>query len=81
MPLKLKVISGQELVSNFERLGFVVASQKGSHIKLKRSHAGGTQILVIPNHKTLNRGTLLSIYRIALTYLPEETLKPIFYTE
>jgi predicted RNA binding protein YcfA (HicA-like mRNA interferase family) len=81
MPLKLKVTSGEELVSAFKRLSFSVASQKGSHIKLKRTSESGTQILVIPNHKTLDRGTLLSIYRKALLYVPEATLKPIFYTE
>jgi predicted RNA binding protein YcfA (HicA-like mRNA interferase family) len=81
MPLKLKVKSGSKLVADFKHLGFEVVSQKGSHIKLKRKTEGATQILVIPNHKTLNRGTLQGIYKIALHYLPEETLKPIFYTE
>lgn len=81
MPLKLKVVSGEELVNAFKRLGFTVGSQKGSHIKLKRKLENSTQILVIPNHKTLARGTLLSIYRKALLYISEETLKPIFSTE
>lgn len=81
MPLKLKVTSGEELVSSLKRLGFTVASQKGSHIKLKRRLGSSTQVLVIPNHKTLDRGTLLSIYRKALSYIPEDSLKPLFYTE
>lgn len=81
MPLKLKVKSGAELVADFKRLGFEVTSQKGSHVKLKRKASSGSQILVIPNHKTLNRGTLLSLYRIALQYIAEENLKPLFYTE
>jgi predicted RNA binding protein YcfA (HicA-like mRNA interferase family) len=81
MPLKLKVTSGEALIKAFIQLGFEVKSQKGSHVKLKRKHENGTQILVVPNHKTLDRGTFLSIYRKALAYISEETLKPLFYTE
>jgi predicted RNA binding protein YcfA (HicA-like mRNA interferase family) len=81
MPLKLRTLSGQEVVTIFKKLGFSVTSQKGSHIKLKRITETGTQILVIPNHKTLDRGTLLSIYKKALPYLSENVLKPHFYSE
>ena len=33
---KLKVLSGKDIIKIFEKLGFIIAGQKGSHIKLKR---------------------------------------------
>lgn len=42
-----------------QRLGFVVARQRGSHIVLKR----GTQGCVVPNHRELKIGTLSGILK------------------
>jgi predicted RNA binding protein YcfA (HicA-like mRNA interferase family) len=57
---KLKVLSGAEVVRILSIFGFKVASQRGSHIKLRRTEAGGgQQTLTIPNHKELDRGTML----------------------
>ena len=81
MPPRLRTLSGKDLVSVFVKLGFEVSSQRGSHIKLKRAVASGSQILVIPNHKSISKGTLQGIYKKALLYLPEEALKPYFYSE
>jgi predicted RNA binding protein YcfA (HicA-like mRNA interferase family) len=63
VPPKLKRISGHDLVRVFENLGFYMVSQKGSHIKLRRETESGAQILIIPDHRELDRGTLFSIYR------------------
>lgn len=77
---KLKALSGRDLVKIFSRFGFTVASQKGSHVKLKRILPDGTkQILTIPLHEELDKGTLKAIYRQALRYIPEEELKAYFY--
>jgi len=77
---KLKALSGRDLVKIFYRFGFTVASQKGSHVKLKRILPDGTkQILTIPLHEELDKGTLKAIYRQALRYIPEEELKAYFY--
>jgi predicted RNA binding protein YcfA (HicA-like mRNA interferase family) len=57
-------------------------SQRGSHIKLRRVISDGTrQTLTIPNHRELDRGTLIGIYRQALRYIPAEDLAPHFYTD
>src|SRR3972149_11953149 len=48
-PLKLKRLSGREVISILQKFGFVVASQKGSHVKLARTPpTGDRQILTVP---------------------------------
>jgi predicted RNA binding protein YcfA (HicA-like mRNA interferase family) len=60
----------------------MVASQRGSHIKLRRVLPDGTrQNLTIPNHRELDTGTLKAIYRQALRYIADEDLRPNFYSE
>ncbi len=77
---KLRVLSGREVVKILSRFGFKVISQRGSHVKLRRILSDGTkQTLTIPLHEELDRGTLRSIYRQALRYIPETDLKPHFY--
>jgi predicted RNA binding protein YcfA (HicA-like mRNA interferase family) len=79
---KPRVLSGVEVVKILASFGFGVASQRGSHIKLRRVISDGTrQTLTIPNHRELDRGTLIGIYRQALRYIPAEELAPHFYTD
>ncbi len=79
---KLKILSGEKVIEIFVSFGFEVASQRGSHIKLKRVMPDGArQTLTVPNHKELDRGTLSVIYRQALRYIPEQNLQPHFYSE
>ncbi|AFH48697.1 Hypothetical protein IALB_0985 [Ignavibacterium album JCM 16511] len=78
---KLKVLSGVDLIKLFEDFGFSVISQKGSHIKILRLHQGERQVLVFPNHKEIDKGTLKAIYRQATKYIPESELKGQFYYE
>ena len=78
---KLKVLSGDDLIKIFLNFGFFIAFQKGSHIKLKRKVNSTSQILTIPNHREIDKGTLKAIYNQALRYLPEEDLKSYFYTD
>lgn len=50
---RFKVLSGGEVVRILALFGFKVASQRGSHIKLRRIETGGgQQTLTIPNHKS-----------------------------
>ncbi|MBI3901680.1 MAG: type II toxin-antitoxin system HicA family toxin [Nitrosomonadales bacterium] len=58
---KLPHISGAQAVKIFERLGFVVMRQNGSHIVLRKGSAG----CVVPNHKEIKVGTLAGILRQA----------------
>ena len=58
---KLPQISGKECIKALEKAGFFVKRQKGSHIILCRNEPFAE--VVIPNHKTLDKGTLLAIIR------------------
>lgn len=59
----LPVLSGREVVRIFERLGWHVARQRGSHIiMIKEGHIA---TLSIPDHKEVGRGTLRSLIRAA----------------
>ncbi len=82
MPPKLKRISGYEVVSILLKFGFVIHSQRGSHIKLRRSISPDEkQTLTIPNHKEIDTGTLRAIVRQASKYINEDQLRIEFYTE
>lgn len=76
---KLKVLSGEDVLSIFERYGFIVHSQKGAHIKLRRYTAGITETLIIPLHDKLAKGTLKSIFNQASRYIPVGELHRHFY--
>jgi predicted RNA binding protein YcfA (HicA-like mRNA interferase family) len=79
---RLKTLSGKEVVVILETFDFAVASQRGSHIKLRRTSSDSTtQTLTIPNHDELDKGTLRAIYRQALRYISESELAPHFYFE
>ena len=79
---KLKNLSGEELIKIFLTFNFIMAAQKGSHIKLARIKKDGTkQTLTIPNHSEMDKGTLKAIYRQALRYISENELKYHFYNE
>lgn len=58
---KLPHLSGAQTVKIFERLGFVVMRQNGSHIVLRKGSSG----CVVPNHKEIKVGTLAGILRQA----------------
>jgi predicted RNA binding protein YcfA (HicA-like mRNA interferase family) len=58
---KILPVSGHEIIRALQRLGFRVASQRGSHVKLKR----GSKICIVPTHKEVKKGTLAGILRQA----------------
>jgi predicted RNA binding protein YcfA (HicA-like mRNA interferase family) len=60
---KLPVISGSEAVKAFQRAGWRVDRQRGSHVVLLK--AGHIASLSIPQHKELAPGTLRSLLRSA----------------
>ena len=59
---KLPVISGQELVKLFGKLGYEVDHQTGSHMILRHKDEPHRR-LTIPNHRELSKGTLRAIIR------------------
>jgi predicted RNA binding protein YcfA (HicA-like mRNA interferase family) len=78
---KLRRQSGRDVATALRRLGFEIVATKGSHAKLQRQMGDVRQTLTIPLHDELAIGTLQAIYRQALRYVDEPTLKPLFYTD
>ncbi|MDO8490127.1 MAG: type II toxin-antitoxin system HicA family toxin [bacterium] len=77
---RMKILSGHGVVSIFVGFGFSVVSQKGSHIKLARVlPSGERQVLTLPLHSELDRGTLRALFRQASYYIPEDALIPHFF--
>jgi len=60
---QLPRLSGREVVKVFEKLGWEIARQRGSHIIM--SQKGHLATLSIPNHKEVAKGTLRSLIRSA----------------
>jgi predicted RNA binding protein YcfA (HicA-like mRNA interferase family) len=80
MSPRLRRLSGRDVVAILGQFGFAVLSQRGSHVKLRRTGTGGEkQTLTIPLHDELDAGTLTAIMRQASRYVSEEQLKPHFY--
>jgi predicted RNA binding protein YcfA (HicA-like mRNA interferase family) len=63
------VLRPAEVVRAFERLGWTVARQRGSHIILTR--AGHIASLSVPNHPQVARGTLRALIARAGVTLEE----------
>lgn len=78
---KIKHISGKEVIKIIESMGFVIVRQKGSHIILKRTISQDEQVILVPNHAAIDRGTLHSIYKKLLLYVNESEIKSHFYSE
>jgi len=60
MPV-LPILSGREVVRAFERDGWHMVRQKGSHMVLIKD--GHVATLSIPEHREIARGTLRSLIR------------------
>jgi predicted RNA binding protein YcfA (HicA-like mRNA interferase family) len=58
----LPVCSGRDAVRAFEKVGYVLDHQTGSHMILR--HSTGRR-LTVPDHKELAKGTLRSLIREA----------------
>ena len=65
----LPVLSGMETVRNFERLGWNVVRQRGSHIIMTKP--GEFATLSVPNHPEVAKGTLRSLISSARLTVPE----------
>ena len=79
---RLANISGKEAVKAFQKAGWEVIGQVGSHVVL--SKAGVRVNLSIPQHKELSVGTLRALIRNAGLSVDEfldcsETLAPLHF--
>ena len=68
---KLPTVSATKVIRVASKLGYEFVRQTGSHLILKNKEE---QLLVIPNHKALKKGTLLQIIK-ALEITKEEFRK------
>lgn len=78
---KQKQISAKEVISFCEYYNFSISRQKGSHINLVRIVSGTKQVVTVPNHKEIDRGTLHNIFKKLSSFIPENVLKEFFYTK
>lgn len=60
--MKPPLLSGRQMVAALERLGFVEAHRKGSHVKMR--HQDG-RVIVFPYHDEIDRFTLRGALRDA----------------
>jgi predicted RNA binding protein YcfA (HicA-like mRNA interferase family) len=63
--MKLPVVSGEEAIKAFEKLGYVMIRQTGSHVRMKHQSDGSKTPLTIPNHKVIGKGLLRKLLRDA----------------
>lgn len=66
-----KLYSARAIIKTLQKAGFIIISQRGSHIKLKGIRNGRIFIVIIPNHKEVARGTFGSILKQAEMSLSE----------
>ena len=62
---KLPLVSGAEAVKAFQRLGFYVDRQRGSHVVMKKVTSEGERGCVIAMHREVAPGSLRSALRMA----------------
>ncbi|THJ24668.1 MAG: type II toxin-antitoxin system HicA family toxin [Nitrospira sp. CG24E] len=77
---KLRRLAGHDILTILYGFGFQQTSQRGSHVKLVREVAEVRQVLTVPLHTELDPGTLRAIFRQASRFIPEQDLRPHFYT-
>lgn len=61
---KLPLLSSQEVTKAFERMGYVIDHQSGSHIILRHAKPPYRR-LTVPAHKEVAKGTLRALIRQA----------------
>ncbi|QDV89772.1 YcfA-like protein [Phycisphaerae bacterium RAS2] len=62
---RLPTLSGRELVSILQRLGYAVVRQRGSHMRLRHPTDPSRKPTTVPDHRELKPGTLHAILRDA----------------
>lgn len=62
---ELPAATGAQIVRAFQRDGWIVVRQKGSHIRLQKHTATETLKLTVPAHRPVKRTTLAHILKQA----------------
>jgi len=63
--MKLPIISGKDVIKIFEKIGYKVVRQKGSHVRLRDDKNEFHNPVTIPNHKVLKIGLLRKLIKDA----------------
>lgn len=58
-----KLYSARLILKALQKAGFEIISQRGSHIKLAKTHSDEVFTVIVPNHKEIAIGTFLSILK------------------
>ena len=61
----LPVLSGREAIRVFERLGYTVVRQRGSHVRMRHATDSSRKPLTVPDHRALKPGLLRHLMRDA----------------
>ena len=78
---KLRILSSKEIIKFLEKQNFIIDRQKGSHIVLVRIVSFSKQVLTIPNHTSLDKGTIKVLHNQISRFVPESDLQKLFYTK
>jgi predicted RNA binding protein YcfA (HicA-like mRNA interferase family) len=62
---RLPVLSGREVIKLLAKVGFEPKRRKGSHVILVKETREGKKAVVVPDHKEIDKGTLVEIIRQA----------------
>ena len=62
---RLPVVSGRKALKAFEKIGYEVVRQRGSHIRLRDETDENHLPLTVPDHKKLKPGLLRKLLRDA----------------
>jgi len=62
---KLPVISGNQAIKSFEKMGYQIMRQRGSHVRMRHKSDSNKQPLTIPRHKALGKGLIRKLLRDA----------------
>jgi predicted RNA binding protein YcfA (HicA-like mRNA interferase family) len=65
MSPRLPVVSGKEMIAAPERIGYEVARQRGSHVRMRHPDAQVRRPVTVPAHKELRVGLVRAILRDA----------------
>jgi predicted RNA binding protein YcfA (HicA-like mRNA interferase family) len=60
---RLRVLSGREVCRILQQHGFAEVRRRGSHVVMQRTTDTGSITVLVPDHRELAIGTLLSIIR------------------
>lgn len=63
--MKLPALSGKEIIRRFEKLGYEVVRQKGSHVRMVHESDSTKKPITVPFHPSVGRGLLRKILRQA----------------